>query len=130
MKYESLGQIRKEREDRMSALIKDTGVFFAFSNKQFEENKTPIAEGEKYASIGGGGYLPSKNKQAFRDGIDAIDAWYDAAVTESGFEDEEIVYELHNHECFYTGDPDPVIEMFEGRFDRERILKAFYSHVS
>lgn len=130
MKYESLGQIRKEREDRMSALIKDTGVFFAFSNKQFEENKTPIAEGEKYASIGAGGYMPAKNKQAFRDGIDAIDAWYDAAVTESGFEDEEIVYELHNHECFYTGDPDDVIVMFEGRYDKERILKLFYSKAS
>ena len=130
MAYNSLGEIRKEREDRVSALLKECGVFFAFSNQQFEENKTPVAEGEKYCSVGGGGYMPSSNKQKFRDGFDAMNKWYEAAVDEANLQDEEILYELHNHECFYTGDPGDVIEMFEGRYEKERIIRVFYSKAS
>ena len=51
----SLHDIRGEREKRMSELFERTGVFFAFSNEQFEENRTPLAEGEKYVALGGGG---------------------------------------------------------------------------
>jgi hypothetical protein len=128
--YNSIGEIKKEREDRTSALFKECGVFFAFSNKQFEENKTPVAEGEKYCALSGGGCMRSCERQKFRDAFDAMNKWYNAAVDEANLQDAEILYELHNHECYYTGDPGDVIEMFEGRYEKERILKVFYSNAS
>jgi hypothetical protein len=74
--------------------------------------------------------MPSSNRQKFRDAFDAMNKWYNAAVDEANLQDAEILYELHNHECYYTGDPGDVIEMFEGRYEKERILKVFYSNAS
>jgi hypothetical protein len=39
-------------------------------------------------------------------------------------------YRFTFHECYYIGDPGGVIEMFEGRYEKERILKVFYSNAS
>jgi len=36
--------IKKEKEAKTSLLIKKCKMFFAFSNKQFEENKTDLKE--------------------------------------------------------------------------------------
>lgn len=123
-----LNEIRKLREERMSALFRKTGVFFAFSDKQFEENKTPIAEGETYTRLGGGGFLPTKNTADFHMGFSTLNAQYDSEITDAGLEDAEIAYELANHECWYTGDIEDVVEMFEGRYDRERIRAVYAKH--
>lgn len=123
----TLGEIRKEREDRVNELMKRTGVFFAYSNKQFEENRTPLREGEKYVSIGAGGYLPKGNVEAFHAGFEEIDKWYDGEIAGNGLGEAEVMYEINNHECYYTGDFEDVIEMFEGKYTREEIMKIAYS---
>ena len=48
----TLIEIKKEYEEKRTEFFKDCGLFWAFSNKQFFENKTPLQEGEKYVSIG------------------------------------------------------------------------------
>ncbi len=123
----SLGEIRKEREVRMTALFEKTGTFFAFSNEQFEKNKTPLREGEKYVAIGGGGYLPKGNRAELDAGFAEIEKWYDGEIADNGLGEEEVMYEIHNHECYYTGDFEDVIEMFEGKYTREEIMKIAYS---
>jgi hypothetical protein len=128
MSHANIQEIKKEREDRMSAALKNNSVFWAFSEKQFEENKTPLAEGEKYVSIGGGGYMPKGKVQSFLAETESINKWYEQAVTKAGFEDDEILYELYNHECYYTGDIQVVVDMFEGRYDRDRIARVFYAN--
>ena len=56
-------------EAEQSALIKELGVFFAFSNAQFEEgvaeNGHLKPEGTKWSSMGAGMYLPSVNVEEF-----------------------------------------------------------------
>ena len=52
-------EIRQVAEVKRTELYTNCGLFFAFSNEQFTENKTPLKEGEKYVSIGAGGYLPN-----------------------------------------------------------------------
>jgi len=126
----TLHEIRQAREARLSELFKATGLFFAFSNKQFEENKTPLKEGEKYAVFGGGGYFPASNKQKMTDGLEEIEKWHRSEIDAAGLQDEEILYELHNHECFYTGDIEDVVELFEGRYSRERIVGVFRNKAS
>ena len=54
-------KIKKERQNKLSAAMEEVGMFFAFSDTQFEESKTPLIEGDKYLSIGSGTYLPKSN---------------------------------------------------------------------
>jgi len=43
----TLHEIKAEKETKVSELIKKCLMFFAFSNEQFAENKTPLQEGEE-----------------------------------------------------------------------------------
>ena len=56
-------------EEEQSALIKELGVFFAFSNEQFEqgakENEHLKPEGTKWSHFGAGMYMPSVNADEF-----------------------------------------------------------------
>jgi hypothetical protein len=98
-------EITKEAQDKMTELHDRLGLFWAFSNEQFVKNKTPLKEGEKYVSIGMGGFLPKSNFDELMKGWKEIEAWKKQEVQKNKAEKEEtILYELNNYECFYTGD--------------------------
>jgi len=104
IKYMNLHEIKQQKEDKVSTLIKESGMFFAFSNQQFEENKTPKAEGEKYVHLFAGAYLPKSKLNVYLDGMDAINKWFKEAIKDSKLRREHIIYELSNHEAWYSGD--------------------------
>jgi hypothetical protein len=120
--------IKKEKEKMTTELFKECGVFFAFSDKQFEENKTPLKEGEKYVSIGGGGYLPKGKVDAFMKGMKAINSYGKQKVKKGNLQETEILYELQNHECFYTGDISDVVDLFEGTYTVKQIRDVYNKH--
>ena len=122
MKYQ---EIRSESEKKRNQLIIDCNVFFAFSNEQFAEGKknNPIAEGEKYVSIGAGGYMPKSKLNDFLTGLDNISRWEKSEIKKYKEIDEYIKYELYNHECFYTGDLTDVYQILP--YDNKRILKVY-----
>lgn len=101
----TIHDIKEEQQDRQTALFKECGLFFAFSEAQFIENKTPLQEGEKYVSIGAGGYLPKSKIKQFADGMKDIEKWYkiECKATKE-MKRQHIAYELANYECYYTGD--------------------------
>jgi len=117
--------IKKEKEAKTSLLIKKCKMFFAFSNKQFEENKTELKEGEKYLSIGMGAYLPKGNLKIWEDGMEEINNWGRNEIKKKKLEEQEILYELRNHECFYTGEIDDVLDMFKGTYTDEQIRLVY-----
>ena len=121
MKYQ---EIKAEHEKKMSALLTECLVFWAFSNQQFDENKTPLKEGEKYVSIGGGGYMPKSKVEAFKKGMDELDKWERNEIKRYKQQDEQIKSELYNHECFYVGDPSAVYDLLP-EYSKERILKVY-----
>jgi hypothetical protein len=123
-KSDKLIEIKQEQEVRISALFKECGVFFAFGNQQFEENKTPLEPGEKYRRIVGGGFLPAGKAKQFEEGFDAIDKWFTQETKKC--RTEHILYELSNHECFYTGDITPVVEFLP--YSRKTIQKVYSDH--
>jgi hypothetical protein len=95
--------IRKEREDSTNKLFKDCGVFWAFSKEQFQENKTPLKEGEKYVDIGAGGFIPQGNVDMLTKGMKEIDKVFKQQTKDLKTREQHVLYELNNHECFYTG---------------------------
>ncbi len=129
MKYTD---IKKECERKYTELSDKVGLFWAFSNEQFAEGKAknPVAEGEKYTSIGAGGYLPSKNVQEFIDGQKEIEAWRKAEVKKDRAEaTKTILYELNNYECFYTGEIEPALEvLLPLGFSRKQVVKVYHDN--
>jgi hypothetical protein len=117
--------IKKEKEKMTTELFEKCGVFFAFSDKQFDENKTPLKEGEKYVSIGGGGYMPKGSIKAFEEGMKAINSYGKQKVKKGNLQETEILYELQNHECFYTGDISDVVDLFEGTYTVKQIRDVY-----
>ncbi len=94
---------RKLEQAKYDKLMEDCQVFWAFGEDQFKEGKKKInlKKGEKLTSIGSGGFMPNKHYKQFVEGMKAIDKW---AKTSKKDDKAVILYELNNHECFYTGD--------------------------
>lgn len=121
----TIPEIKKEQEDKMSELFKLTGVFFAFSSKQYEENKTPLEDGEYYVSMGGGGYLPKSKQKTFFDGLYDLDKWYKAEIKVNKARKEHILYELNNHEAYYTGCIQSTLECLGEDYTEAEVLAVF-----
>lgn len=121
----NLQDLKKDKEDKVSALIKECSMFFAFSTEQFHENKTPLQEGEKYVSLGAGAYMPKSSVQKWIDGDKAIKKWYKEAVKSSKLRKENIIYELANHECWYTYDLEPALMALGADYTMEEISAVF-----
>jgi hypothetical protein len=83
-----------------------------------------LKEGEKYVSIGGGGYLPKGNFDALQKGMKENEKAYREALKKHNLRLKEIAYEFANHECFYTGEWSVVAEMFPD-VSKEVIHKLF-----
>jgi len=86
--------------DRQTALFNETGSFFAFSEKQYQEARK---EGVTYVSLDAGLICPKETAQKLIDGLEQIyQESIQQDIAENGAE-AIIKRELHNHECFYTG---------------------------
>ena len=119
-------ELNKLREEKLSVILEKYGVFFAFSNEQFLENKTPLKEGEKYVSFGAGGYIPKPNIGLFSDAMYELDNWYKKTLKRYKKEAESaILYELNNYECFYTWDCSEVVKVFDGIYTEKQIKSVF-----
>jgi hypothetical protein len=120
MKY-----LQDYQEEAQTALFKKTGAFFAFSNKQFDEEKK---EGVKYVHLGAGLICPKVNAKELNEKLDAI--YKDAIkkdIAENGIE-AIIKRELYNHECFYTGDiTDCVSKLQDYPTTKEEIWNVYKS---
>lgn len=129
-------ELKTERQKRYDALFEKVGLFWAFGNEQFKEamEKHPVDDGFKYVSIGMGGYFPGQNKQAYVDGMSELNAWEKQAKKElkenEAATESAILYELNNHECFYSCDLTEVIELFDGIYTPEQIRRVYKKHTN
>lgn len=95
-----------------------TGIFWAFSNDQFDENKThKDAPDNEYISIGAGGYIHKSNIDKYKYFINDIAPKLKADFVSKINIDDLISYELINHECYYTGDYSEVVDIVHSYYD-------------
>lgn len=102
---------RADLDKKLSGIQDEHGVFFAFSNKQYEDN---AKEGVKYINYGYGLFCP-------KDNIDSFLAEFDAAIEEFRKDDLEtngmkkiIWRELANHECQLSMDISNAVSALKG----------------
>ena len=115
--------IQKEFEQEQTKLFEKFGVFFAFNTEQFKEG----AKGEKHFSyIGLGTYLPTKNVKSFLKEYRSLQSWLELAVKYTDPE-KTILYELQNHEAFYTGEIYDTMKVLADYGYTEKQVKEVYN---
>ncbi len=108
---------------KQTELFNQYGVFFAFSNEQFEKGKK---EGVIYSQLGAGMLCPKDNVKAFCADHERVVAEVIAEDIRVNGKDAIIRRELYNYECFYTGDIDDCVEAVEPYgFTRDDVLNEF-----
>lgn len=123
----TLHEIKAERQKRTDTLLNECLVFFAFSNEQFTANKTPLQDGEKYVSIGAGGYMPKSKADLLSQGFKDIDKWYKAAIKSvKGLRYANIAYELANHEAYYTGEITDTLQALGSGYTAKEVWGVWY----
>lgn len=113
------------RQDKTNKLMTSLGVFWAFSKEQFEEGKTPLKEGEKYVSIGMGGYMPKGNVNALIEGMKHIGNEFKKAMKDAKARKAHIAYELNNHEAYYTRDITSTLDALGEDFTKEEVMAVY-----
>jgi len=118
---------KTKREKGVVDLCEECGVFFAFSQSQFEEGKKKInlKEGEKLVDIGFGGFVAKKNIDKYLEGLKKIDAEFKEAMKDPKARKKHILDELHNHEAFYAGSIESTMEALGEDFTREEVEAVF-----
>jgi len=121
-------QIKKSQELEVSNLLNKHKVFFAFSDKQLLEGMENIGAKDKgeLTSIGSGAIALKTEAKAFLDAMEQLDNKHKKELKDAKQAKEEaILYELKNHECFYAGSIEEVVNLFDGVYSKKDILIIF-----
>jgi len=85
--------------------LQKSGIFYAFSNEQFKNNKIPSnAPDNEFLSWFGGSYIHKDNKSKLVDFFDVKVKELQKEFKDNIKIEDYIKYELSNHECYYTSD--------------------------
>jgi len=102
-------------EEAQTKLFKECGVFFAFSNEQFQEglSKLDREKGDKLTDLGGGMFCLSKNVDTFISKMEAISkSAIEQDIKENGI-NAIIIRELANYEAQITSNISDTVEALE-----------------
>jgi hypothetical protein len=124
----TIQELKQQQSEKMTEIIKGNNIFFAFSDKQFQENKTPLKEGEKYARLFGGGFIPSYNVESYKKQSEDLQTWFLNSVKENNLIESHILYELNNHEAFYTYDIEQAFNSLP--YSKDEVQKVFNKYVN
>ena len=120
---------RSDLDLELSKIQDKYGVFFAFSNKQYEEG---AKEGVQYVHYGYGMFCPKKTIDQFLNEFDlAIDNYRNNDLAENG-KIKIIWRELSNYECQITMDISEAVTALKGygitKEEVEREWKEYFNH--
>jgi len=113
-------------QESQTQLFKEMGVIFAFSNKQFEEQRNHDVI---YVHAGAGTLVPKENYKPFICALDAIIAKGIEQDIEENGKQAIISRELYNYECFYTGDIQDCVDALEDYGITKSEIAEQYHHI-
>jgi hypothetical protein len=113
-------------QEKMTVIIDDLKVFFAFSESQLEEGlKKTNTKREDLVSMGMGGFIPKVNVKEYHRRSNELMEWF-GEETKKIKAEKIIEYELSNHECYYTGDITDALEVLKVHgFTHEQVLEVY-----
>jgi len=111
-------------EEATTQLLKENGAFFAFSDRQFDEQQQ---EGVKYISIYGGLICPKDNADNVINGLKNITKRGIALDIAENGKEAIIKRELDNHEIYYTDDISPVVNYLKDYGFTENEIKTIFN---
>lgn len=120
--------IRDDHQKTIDSLLEKHKIFFAFNTSQLEEGMKKVGAKEKseLTSLGMGMIALKTEADQFMEAMGLASDQYKKDLKEvKEAKESAIYYELNNHECFYSGNIDPVVEMFEDIYTVAEI-KAVY----
>ena len=107
-------ELKEEFENKKNEEFKKTGIFYAFSNAQWEEQKThKDAPDNEFVSVGCGAYIHKSNKAKLNNYFENILPQLRKDFIDKINLNDLIDYELINHECWYTGEWFEVVEILK-----------------
>lgn len=105
--------------------FKENGGFFAFGNKQFEENK--IGK-EPFVSLGLGLFCSKEKAGELVKNLEKFSKEKDLEVIEKSTIEEVFNYESSNYECSYTGNYEQPCGIVLSIFGEEKIKAYIKEH--
>ena len=122
----NIQEIKKEHSKKLDQLLIECQIFWAFSNEQFAANKPELKEGDKFVSIGAGGYMPKSLVTQYIQGSKDLNKWYKAAIKATkGARRANIAYELANHEAYYTHEISDPLEAHGPGYTAKEVWTVF-----
>lgn len=123
----TLGEIQTEYKNSIEKTMNDCGVFWAFSDSQLEEGmkKVGVANRSLLLSIGMGGFMVKANKERYLKEMEANYSQFVGDIDQNNQREAYILYELNNHEAFYTGSIESTIESLIGDYTKEEVEKVY-----
>ena len=128
-------ELKEKRSKKYEELLSNLGVFYAFSEEQFKEGvtKNPLLPGEKYASLGMGGYVRNGNTKKLFEGIKNINKWFlseNKKLKEDKQAKEKVILnELIDHEAFYTNDIGDAFEVLKLHgYTKKELVEVYKKH--
>jgi len=119
-------ELKKDHQNKLTILIDKIGIFWAFSDKQMTEGLDKLKLTTKdIISLGSGMLCPRANYEEYKAEVKALNDEFVASMKTLPPE-QVIEYELSNHECYYSGDPSEIYDLFEDiGYTKEQILKVY-----
>lgn len=103
----TISQINREYRDKQTEMFNRYGVIFAFSDKQFEQQRK---QGMEYISAGCGMLVPQDNEDLVFAELEALRQRKGEEMRSNVPREQYIFDALNNYECFWTGDVDNALE--------------------
>lgn len=125
--------IKANYQKSYDSLMAKHKVFFAFSNEQLAEGKLKIGvlDNKDLTSIGAGGFMPKAEAKEFFESCSEATKKYEKELRAAKEAKESaIYYELCNHESFYAGNIEPVVDLFEGIYTTADIKAVYKKYAS
>lgn len=129
----TINEIKDDFQAKRSLVFEKHGVFFAFGPEQIKEGEERTKPKSKLVGLGYSAFCPQDNVNAYLVEMDLLIQEEIKLLTSPEHRKEYIVYELYNHESFYTGDIQDAYDAVSGLYSDitlDEVYEAYVKEIS